>query len=122
LRHDGTANDLARTVRDLLQTRNIVETPDPAAAERLLMIAPAGNGWLMVFDHVEAPSLGDADALLAELSRTAGTLALDIMIADSDDLILTLMDASPARNRPWRSRKWCIGGLGTPAPARPVHR
>ena len=55
LRHDGTAKDLARTVRDLLQTRNVVETPDPAAAERLLMIASAGDGWLMAFDHVERP-------------------------------------------------------------------
>ena len=55
LRQDGTAKDLARTVRDLLLARNVVETPDPAAAERLLMIASAGDGWLMAFDHVERP-------------------------------------------------------------------
>src|SRR5262249_47398592 len=88
LRRDATAMDFARTVRDLLRSRNVVETPDPAAEERLLMIAPAGDGWLMVVDHVEDPSaaMADAGGLLAELSHTSGTLALDIFIADSDEL------------------------------------
>jgi hypothetical protein len=60
LRHDGTAKDLVQTVRDLLRSRNVVETPDPATAERLLMVAPAGDGWLMVVDHVEERSGGYA--------------------------------------------------------------
>lgn len=95
LRHDGSATDLAQTVRDLLRSRNVVETPDPAAAERLLMIAPAGDGWLMVFDHIEDPAaaMADADGLLTELGRACGTLALDIIVADSDELILLLTEA-----------------------------
>jgi hypothetical protein len=43
LRHGGTAMGFAPMVRDLLQARNVVETLDPAATERLLMIAPPGT-------------------------------------------------------------------------------
>ncbi len=45
LRGDITANDLGRSIRDLLQARNVAEATDPAAAERILLIAPAGDGW-----------------------------------------------------------------------------
>jgi hypothetical protein len=95
LRHHGTAKDFAPAVQDLLRTRNFVETEDPAAAERLLMIAPAGDGWLMIFDHVEAPSMAmaDADGLLADIGRTPGALALDIIVADSDELVFLLAEA-----------------------------
>ena len=94
LRREGTAHDLATVVRDLLRARNVVETGDPAAAERLLVIAPAGNGWLMIFDHVEdsGAAMADADGLLAELGRTSATAALDIIVADSDDLVFLLIE------------------------------
>src|SRR5262245_42480333 len=102
LRGEVTANDLAGTVKDLLRQRNVFETADPAAAERLLMIAPAGDGWLLVFDHLEDPSvaMGDADGLLEEIGRTAGNLALDIFVADSDELILFLNNGSDWQARP----------------------
>jgi hypothetical protein len=101
LRHDGAAKDLAQTVRDLLQARNVVETLDPAAAERLLMIAPAGDGWVMVFDHVERPgeALSDNDGLLRELSCSPGRTALDIIVGDSDDLILLLIDGGELQSQ-----------------------
>jgi hypothetical protein len=101
LRREGTAHDFAPVVSDLLRVRNVAETPDPTAAERLLMIAPAGDGWLMVFDHVEEPSaaMGDADGLLQEVG-TAGNLALDIFVADSDDLVLMLNDGGEPQARP----------------------
>jgi hypothetical protein len=94
LRREGTAADLAPIVREMLRARNVIETADPAAAERLLVIAPAGNGWLMVFDHVEDPgaAIGDADGLLTELGRTSGTAALDITVADSGDLAFLLIE------------------------------
>jgi hypothetical protein len=92
-----TAEDLAQIVRKLLQARNVVETAEPDAVERLLIIAPAGDGWLMVVDHVEDTSSAvQDDSLLAELSHTPGTMALDIFVADSDDLILLLIkDGEP---------------------------
>ena len=90
LRHDGTVEDVAQAVRDLLRSQNVVETPDQAAAERLIMIAPAGDGWLMVEDP-SAP-MADADGLLAELGRTCGKLALEIIVADSDDLVFLLTE------------------------------
>jgi hypothetical protein len=60
------------------------------------MIAPASDSWLMVFDPVEDPSaaISDADGLLAELGRTSGALALDIIVADGDDLVFLLTKAS----------------------------
>jgi hypothetical protein len=101
LRHDGTAMDFAPMVRDLLQARNVVETLDPAAAERLLMIAPAGDGWVVVFDHVERPgeALSDNDGLLRELSCSPGRTALDIIVGDSDDLILLLIDGGELQSQ-----------------------
>jgi hypothetical protein len=59
------------------------------------MIAPAGDGWLMVFDHVEDPgaAIADGDGLLAEVGRTSGALAIDIIVADSDDLVFLLTQA-----------------------------
>ena len=93
LHRKDTAEDLAQIVRKLLQARNVVETAEPNAVERLLIIAPAGGGWLMVVDHVEKMSsaIQDSDGLLAELCHTPGTMALDIVVADSDDLILSLI-------------------------------
>jgi hypothetical protein len=113
LRHEGSAKDFAPTVRDLLRSRNVVETPDPAAAERLLMIAPAGEGWLMVFDHVEDPgeAMADADGLLAELGRTSGTLALDIIVADSDDLVFLLTEAGELQAQLAVDRRGLNGAL-----------
>lgn len=113
LRHDGTAKDLAQAVRDLLRSRNVVETADPAAAERLLMIAPAGDGWLMVFDHVEAPSasMADADGLLSELGRTSGSLALEIIVADSDDLGLLLTETGELQAHLTIDRRGLHGAL-----------
>jgi hypothetical protein len=101
LRHDGTAMGFAPMVRDLLQARNVVETLDPAATERLLMIAPAGDGWVMVFDHVERPgeALSDNDGLLRELSCSPGRTALDIIVGDSDDLILLLIDGGELQSQ-----------------------
>lgn len=98
LRRDGTAKDLGQMVRDLLQARRMVEAADPATAERLMMIAPAGDGWLMVIDHVEdlSAAMYDRDGVLAELSHSLGMIALDIIVADSDDLILTLIDGKEA--------------------------
>ena len=95
LRCGSTAQDLALKVRGMLRSRNVVEASDPAAAERLLMIAPAGDGWLMVFDHLEDPSaaMADADGLLADLGRASGGLALDIIVADSDDLVFLLTES-----------------------------
>jgi hypothetical protein len=94
LRRDGTASDLAQTVRDLLTTRHVVEVPALAEADRLMMIALAGVGWLLLFDHVERPSevLSDDDGLLGELNGSPDETAVDIIVADSDDLILSLMD------------------------------
>jgi hypothetical protein len=94
LRQEGSASDLARTVIGLLRARSYVEVADPAQAERLLLIAQAGPGWLTVFDHIESPSaaMEDADGLLSPLSGSPGATALDILVADSDDLVLTLMD------------------------------
>jgi hypothetical protein len=117
LRREGTANDLATIVRDLLRARNVVETPDPAAAERLLMIAPAGDGWLMVFDHVENPpeAMADADGLLAELGRASGTLALDIVVADSDELIFLLMEGGSLQ------AQLAVDGRGAHGPLEPWH-
>lgn len=88
LRREGSVHDLTSEVRALLGTRNFIETADPAAADRLLVIAPAGNGWLMVLDHVEDPgsAMTDADGLLAELRCTAAQVALDIIVTDSDEL------------------------------------
>ncbi len=99
LRRDSTANDLGRSVRDLLQARNVAETTDPAAAERLLLIAPAGDGWLMVVDHVEhlSEAIPDRDGLLAELGHSPCRIAVDIVVADSDDLILSLIDERGAQ-------------------------
>jgi hypothetical protein len=94
LRRDGTASDIAQTVRDLLTTRHVVEVPALAEADRLMMIALAGVGWLLLFDHVERPSevLSDDDGLLGELNGSPDETAVDIIVADSDDLILSLMD------------------------------
>jgi hypothetical protein len=113
LRHDGTAKDFSRTVRDLLRSRNVVETPDPSTAERLLMIAPAGDGWLMVVDHVEGLSaaMDDADGLLAELSHTSGRMALDIIVADSDDLILVFFDGGVPQSQLVIDRRGMHGEL-----------
>lgn len=99
LRRDSTAGDLARSVRSLLQARNVAEAQGPAIGERLLLIAPAGDGWLMVVDHLEHPSeaIPDRDGLLAELGHSPGKIAVDIVVADSDDLILSLIDESGAQ-------------------------
>src|SRR5258707_6496066 len=99
LRRDSTANDLGRSIRDLLQARNVAEATDPAAAERLLLIAPAGDGWLMVVDHVEhlSEAIPDRDGLLAELGHSPCRIAVDIVVADSDDLILSLIDERGAQ-------------------------
>jgi hypothetical protein len=94
LRHDGTPNEYIRIVRELLQARNVAEATDPAAVERLLLIAPAGDGWIMVVDHVEhlPEAIFDRDGLLAELGLSPGRVAVDIVVADSDSLILSLID------------------------------
>jgi len=94
LRRDGTASDLAQTVRDLLKAQHVVEAADVATADRLMMIAPAGHGWLLLFDHVERSSeaLSDDGRLLRELNCSPDRTAIDIIVADSDDLILSLMD------------------------------
>jgi len=95
LRRNGTAQDFAPIIRGLLQARNVVEAPDPATADRLLLIAPAGDGWLMVVDHVEdlSTSTYDSDRLLAELIHAPDAVALDIIVADSDQLVLSLHHA-----------------------------
>jgi hypothetical protein len=99
LRHEESAHELAQTVQDMLRARNMVEAADPADAERLLVIAPAGPGWLMVLDHAESSfaAMDDADGLLAELSCAPGRTALDITIADSDELFLSLIDGGAPR-------------------------
>jgi len=65
------------------------------------MIAPAGDGWVMVFDHVERPgeALSDNDGLLRELSCSPGRTALDIMVANSDGLILLLIDGGELQSQ-----------------------
>ena len=94
LRMDGAATDLAEIVRGLLRERNMVETTDAAAAERLILVASAGDGWLMVADHLQelSVSIPDPDGLIAELSAShAGTL-IDFIVADGDDLMFGLSD------------------------------
>lgn len=101
MRRDETANDLAQTVRDLLKARHVVEVADLAAADRLMMIAPAGHGWLLLFDHVERPSeaFSDDGSLLRELNGSPDETSVDIMVADSDDMILSLVDGSQLRSQ-----------------------
>lgn len=100
LRRTGTPAAFAGTVRDLLKARNVVEAEDPAEADRLLMIAPAGEGWLMVADHLEdlSASMYDADGLLTALGQAPDTQALDVTIADSDHLILSLVGAGSGQS------------------------
>jgi len=94
LRMDGSAADLADTVRGLLRERTMVETSDPAAEERLVLIASAGDGWLMVADRLEQPtaSFDDPDGLIAELNASHAGMAIEVSIADSDDLVLRLIE------------------------------
>jgi hypothetical protein len=91
---DGSAADLADTVRGLLRERTMVETSDPAAEERLVLIASAGDGWLMVADRLEKPtaSFDDPDGLIAELNASHAGMAIEVSIADSDDLVLRLIE------------------------------
>src|SRR5262245_16809221 len=91
---EGAAADLAETVRGLLQERMMVETTDAAAAERLILVASAGDGWLMVADHLQQPStsIHDPDGLILELSESHPGTSIDIIIADSDDLVMGLSD------------------------------
>ena len=100
LRRDGTVNDLARTVRDLLKAQHVVEVADLAAAERLMMIAPAGHGWFLLFDHIERPSeaFSDDGSLIKELCLPDKT-AVDILVADSDDLVLSLVNGSELQSQ-----------------------
>jgi hypothetical protein len=100
LRRDGTADDLARTVRDWLKAQHVVEVADLAAAERLMMIAPAGQGWFLLFDHVERPSeaFSDDGALTTDLCSPDKT-AVDILIADSGDLVLSLIKGSALQSQ-----------------------
>jgi hypothetical protein len=64
-----------------------------------LLIAPAADGWLMVVDHVEhlSEAIPDRDGLLAELGHSSGRIAVDIVVADSDELILSLTDERGAQ-------------------------
>ena len=101
LRMEGAAADLAEIVRSLLRERNMVETTDAAAAERLILVASAGDGWLMVADHLQelSVSIPDPDGLIAELSAShAGTL-IDFIVADGDDLMLGLSDHGHVQSR-----------------------
>src|SRR5215470_14287628 len=77
LRTEGAAADLAEIVRGLLRERNMVETADAADAERLILVASAGDGWVMIADHVQQPSMSipDPDGLMVELGAShAGAL------------------------------------------------
>jgi hypothetical protein len=100
LRRDGTADDLAGTVRDWLKAQHVLEVADLAAAERLMMVAPAGPGWFLLFDHVERPSeaFSDDGSLIRELCSPDRT-AVDILVADSDDLVLSLINGSELQSQ-----------------------
>src|SRR5262249_32519041 len=101
LRMDAAAADLAETVRGLLRERNMVETTDAAAAERLILVASAGVGWLVVADHLQQPSLSipDPDGLIAELNASHAGTSIDVVVADSDDLMLGLSDHGHAQSQ-----------------------
>jgi hypothetical protein len=77
------------------------------------MIAPAGDGWLMVVDHVEElrAAMYDTDGLLAELIHTYGTPAVDIIVADSDDLVLLLTDGGVPQSQLVIDRRGLQGAL-----------
>ena len=94
LRMEGAAADLSEIVRGLLRERKMVETTDAAAAERLILVASAGDGWLMVADHLQelSASIHDPDGLILELGASHPGTSIDIVIADSDDLMLGLSD------------------------------
>ena len=101
LRKEGGAADLAETVRSLLRERMMVETTDPAAAERLILIASAGDGWLIVVDHLQdlSASIPDPDGLISDLSASHAGTSIDFIIADSDDLMLRLSDHGHAQSQ-----------------------
>src|SRR5262249_43669569 len=78
----------------------------------------AGVGWLVVADHLQQPSLSipDPDGLIAELNASHAGTSIDVVVADSDDLMLGLSDHGHAQSqltidssghidgdlRPWR--------------------
>jgi hypothetical protein len=99
LRGAGDVPDLAKSVRGLLKSRHMVEVADPAEAERLLLVAPAGDGWFMVVDRLEELSMSmfDADGLISELCASHVGAAVDVVIADSDDLIMSLSNDGEAQ-------------------------
>ena len=101
LRTEGAAADLAEIVRGLLRERNMVATADAADAERLILIASAGDGWVMIADHVQQPSMSipDPDGLMMELSASHAGPLIDVVVADSDDLMLGLSDHGHAQSQ-----------------------
>jgi hypothetical protein len=98
LRTTNQAADVADVVRRVLLEHGMAEPNNSAEAERLVLVASAGDGWVWVVDRLEQPmSLAGPHDLISELNRTHAGMAIEVMIVDSDHLEQIPPDLHQAR-------------------------
>ena len=90
---------VAEAARDFVLRAGFEETGNESEADRTLVIGPQRDGWVSVYDT----EIGVAEKLAQAVSKATKAAAVGLMVYDSDDVFIWLIDNGKTKDRFERS-------------------
>ncbi|HEY3357474.1 MAG TPA: hypothetical protein VGQ83_29760 [Polyangia bacterium] len=88
-----TTDALVAALQEVAAAEGLVPAAAVEAADRALVVAPAGPRWLAIYDErTESQDVTALEALAAQSSRALETVAVAVLVHDSDVLELRLYE------------------------------